>query len=319
MKILMIVTGGTIGSRVSNGWVGLDSDTRDTLLEHAPYHPSEFTVITPYTVLSEQLSAQELNLLQETVALHIQNGYDGIIITHGTDTLQYSAAAIEYAFGGCELPIVFVSADFPLEDPRTNGNANFEAAVEFIRARAGNGVFVSHRNATDSKTDLHIASHVLAHGECSADLFSIEGTPYATYDGTITVHGSLLDSAPLGVVRYTETSGVLLVTAAPGDAFSYCLDGVQAVLLKPYHSATLNTASEAFKAFCKRAQERGIPVFALNVKSGVSYESTKAFDALGIHALPYSTAISAYMKLWAGMSLERNLATTRIAQEILNG
>jgi len=313
MNILVIFTGGTIGSRVSNGWVAPDDDTRYMLLQRSKYHPSDFTVRTPYTVLSEQLSARELNLMQAEIASHIGEGYDGIIVTHGSDTLQYSAAALEYAFSDAGLPIVLVSADFPLEHPRTNGDANFEAAVEFIRARVGNGVFVSHRNEGDTKTDLHIATHVLAHGECGAELFSIEGTPYATYDGNITVHGSLLDTAPLGVVHYTESSGVLFLTSAPGDTFSYSLDGVRAVLIKPYHSGTLNTASEALKRFCERARERGVPVYAVNVKPGIGYESSKAFDSLGIRPLPYSTAISAYMKLWADPSL----AFTRIAQEII--
>jgi len=312
MNILVIFTGGTIGSRTENGWVGLDDKTNYTLIANSKYRPEEFTTVSPYSVLSEELSARELNLLQAEIEQHRNQNYDGIIVTHGTDTLQYTAAALEYAFGDT-LPIVLVSADFPLDHPKTNGYANFEAAVEFLRAKAGRGVFVSHRNEGENKTDLHIATHLLAHGECSSHLFSIDGGPYATYDGSITVCGTLADTRPLGCVTYPESSGILLLTSAPGDSFSYSLDGVRAVLIRPYHSATLNTENPAIRAFCARAREREVPVYALNVKPGVAYESTKAFDSLGIRPLPYSTAISAYVKLWADPSL----AFSRIAQEII--
>ncbi len=300
MKILVIFTGGTIGSVAKDGIIGTDSRTNYTLIRASRYDAAVFDTCAPYTVLSEQLSSRELNLLQETIQTRLHDGYAGIIVTHGTDTLQYTAAALEYAFGDT-LPIVLVSADFPLDHPRTNGHQNFEAAVELIRA-GQNGVFVSHRNEGAEKTDLHIASRLLAHGECSAELFSLDGVPYATYDGRITVHGEYPNPKPHGVVRYSETSGILFLTSAPGDSFSYSLETTRAVIVKPYHSATLNTASVPFKAFCARAKARGIPVYAVNVKDGDVYESTTAFSDLGIRVLPYSTAISVYMTLWAECS-----------------
>lgn len=312
MKILVIFTGGTIGSTVTGDWIVTDESTKYTLLEHFKIKDSEteFDVRTPYTLLSENLSAREINLLQEEIARGLEAGYDGIIVTHGTDTLQYTAAAVEYAFAGCKIPIVFVSSNYPLEDKRANGHDNFAAAVAFIQKQLG-GVFVAYRNSGEKVTDIHLASRILQYNECTSKLYSIDEMPYAVYDGKtfqFTAVTPCAQSRPLGMVSYTESSDILVIDSHPGDNFAYTLEGVKAVFIKPYHSATLNTGNVHLHDFCKQAAERNIPVFVANVQPGISYESTKHFNDLHIIPLPYSTWISAYMKIWAGLSLGENAA-----------
>lgn len=102
-------------------------------------------------------------------------------------------------------------------------------------------------------------------------------------------------------------SGILSVESYPGNNYSYSLEGIKAVLLKPYHSATLYTSNRMLELFCKRASDMGIPVFVVNVKSGIRYESTKLFEKLKIIPLPYSTYVSAYMKIWAAISLGKDV------------
>lgn len=307
MKILIIFTGGTIGSRVKSGSIAPDESTKYALIDRyeSVYGKADFDIRAPYSVLSENLSANELNILQKEIIDSLDKGYDGIIVTHGTDTLHYTAAAIEYAISDCGIPVVFVSSDYPLEDTKANGHANFEAAVEFIKSKMGNGVFVCYKNTCENVTNIHIPSRMLQHSECSADIFSIEGVPYAYYNGTVTLGGAKQREAkqPLGFIRYAENSGILVIDSRPGDSFGYSLDGVKAVILKPYHSATLNTSSNALQAFCERAKVANVPVFAVNVKHGISYESTLLFGQLGIIPLPFSTYVSAYMKIWAAVSL----------------
>lgn len=307
MKILVIFTGGTIGSCEKNGSIATDESTKYVLINRymSECGGVDFDISTPFSVLSENLSAAELNLLQKEIIASLDKGYDGIIVTHGTDTLQYSAAAIEYAICGCSIPVVFVSSDYPLEDENSNGHQNFEAAVEFIKSKSGSGVFVSYKNSSDTVTNIHIASRILQHSECNADIFSVEGMPYARYDGTVTLSGAKQAESqnPLGYVPYAEDSAVLVIDSRPGDSYSYSLEGIRAVILKPYHSATLNTASASLEAFCKRAADAEIPVFAVNVKQGISYESTELFGRMNIISLPFSTYISAYTKIWAAVSL----------------
>ena len=321
MKILVIFTGGTIGSTVTGDWIVTDENTKYTLLERfkTEDHETEFVVRVPYTLLSEKLSARELNLLQAEIEQGLHGGYDGIIVTHGTDTLQYTAAAVEYAFAGCEKPIVFVSSNYPLEDKRANGHFNFAAAVAFIKEQIG-GVFVSYRNDGETATHIHLASRIFQYNESTSRLYSIDEMPYAVFGGNVfrfTEVEPAKTCNPLGVVSYIETSGILVIDSHPGDNYAYSLDGAKAVLIKPYHSATLDTANPKLHDFCRRASKMSVPVFVSGVQPGISYESTKHFCDLHIIPLPYSTWISAYMKLWAAISLGEEI-TAFVEKNIAN-
>ena len=127
MRILTVFTGGTIGSSLSKGAISPNT-------------------VAPYTVLSENLSAEYLEKLRSCVEDNLNSGYDGIVVTHGTDTLQYSAAYLDLTLGLIETPVVLVSSNYPLPYSRANGLENFAAAVDFIRSKQGRGVFVSYLN-----------------------------------------------------------------------------------------------------------------------------------------------------------------------------
>lgn len=323
MTISVIFTGGTIGSLTKNEWVGIDASAKYMLLNRFSHADDVvFDTVEPYSVLSENLSAAELNRLQDAVQAELQKRPDGIIITHGTDTLQYAAAAIEFAFADAALPIVFVSADYPLDNDRSNGHINFEAAVGFIRHSGAKGVFVSYKNQNRDTVDIHMASRLRQHAESSANLYSLGDSVCATYNGALTVCRTIdaADTAALGVVPYTDDAAVLTIESVPGNRYAYALDGVKAILLKPYHSATLNTQSAALEALCQRAHTAGIPVIVAGVPSGGGYESSQRFDDLHIHVAPYSGFAALYMKLWAAVSLGRDILSavdTPIAHEIV--
>ncbi len=320
MKILVIFTGGTIGTSTKDGWTDIDNNTKYVLIDsYNNKDEIEFVTASPYSTLSENLSANHLNLLQKEIGENLAKDFDGIIVTHGTDTLQYTAAAIEYAFNGCEKPIVFVSADYPLEDSRTNGFMNFEAAVEFIKTKSAKGVFVSYKNDDEKNANIHIASRILQHSEYDANIYCIDNKPFATYSDKITIGNLNFENTNnIGVVDYVENPCILSVESYPGNNYAYCLDNVNAVILKPYHSGTLNTANSCLNDFCKLAQEKNIPVFVTGTHYGVAYKSTELYSELGVNLVPYGTYISAYMKIWAGISLGENIkefVNTRIANE----
>jgi len=305
VKISVIFTGGTIGSAVKDGYMSTDDTAKYVLLEKYDNKNNDvkFETSSPYTVLSENLSAREINLLLKEISSKLSEDYDGIIVTHGTDSLQYSAAAAELSFAGCDIPVVFVSSDFPPEDERANAHINFEAAVEFIKKGRG-GVYVSYKNDDEDEACIHIASRILQHRECDANIYSIDKIPFAVYNGEIIFNDINIpeNKNPFGLMEYAEDSGILVIESHPGDSFSYSLSGIKAVIIKPYHSATLNTASPALKAFCKEAERRGIKVYVPNVKGGVSYESVKEFSEMNIIPFEYGTYIYSYMKLWAELS-----------------
>lgn len=56
-------------------------------------------------------------------------GYQGIVVTHGTDTLVYSAAAASFALVQIKMPIIFTASQLPLSRPSTDAPNNFIGAV----------------------------------------------------------------------------------------------------------------------------------------------------------------------------------------------
>lgn len=305
MRIAVIFTGGTIGSCIKDDFIGVDNKMQYVLLKnYESDNEITFETYSPYSILSENLSANELNLLQEEISKRLLEDFDGIIVTHGTDTLQYSSTAIEFAFGNCKIPIIFVSADYPLEDDRSNGYPNFQCAVEFIRNKIANGVFVSYKNDDELITNIHIPSTLLEHNELNANIYSIDKKSFAEYNGEFKINNVKLPeyNKQTGIVNYTSNSQILVIPNVPGQNYSYSFEDTKAILFKPYHSATLNTANEKFIDFCKKATENQIPMYILSNDSDTGYESTKIYKELNIIPLPHETFISAYMKLWAQTS-----------------
>ena len=314
MKILVIFTGGTIGSVIDDNWISVNDSVKYKLIDgykQKNQDEIEFVTVSPYYILSENLSAKELTLLYNCINENLELDYDGIIVTHGTDTLQYTSAAMGFLFSDVEIPVVFVSSAYPLENPLENGSDNFAAAVNFIKAGCGKGVFVSYKNDCENKTNIHIATRLKSHSEASADIFSIDNNPYAYWvDNKIYCNNDYVkgvSSKALCLQEFCNEPGILMIESMPGNAYNYSLDKCNAVILAPYHSATLDTDNQKLVDFCMCAKEKNVPVFLVNVPTGLRYESVKKLENLNVVSLPYCSKIAIYMKCWIAISNGENV------------
>ncbi|MBS7299202.1 MAG: asparaginase [Eubacteriales bacterium] len=313
--------------RKTHGWISPDSKNDSILINKYRRlyddNTTEFDTVQPCTMLSENLSETELNIIIDTVCENININYDGIIVTHGSDTLQYTSAALSYAFSDTSVPIVVVCSAYTLEDERENGTVNFATAVSLIKSKSCRGVFVSYKNENKETVDIHRATRIVQHMEASADVYSIDDCPYASYNGDFILNSTYKKSTVntgIQIPQYCQAPEILVIDSHPCDSFSYSLDGVKAVIMKPYHSGTLNTANEKLQMFCRKAIEKGIPVFLVNVTEGDIYESAQLFDNIGLTVLPLCTFISIYVKCWLAISLKkdvREFVLTPIAEEFL--
>jgi len=185
MRILTVFTGGTIGSLVgSDGKISTEEATKYLLIDEYEKKygkKSEFDTIEPYRILSENLKANHLTeLIAVLQKVFTEKTYDGVIITHGTDTLQYTSAALQYVFGAVDFPIILVSSDFVLTDPKANGLINFAAAVDFIEGKYGTGVFVSYCNPGENPK-FHRGTRMQNSLSFAADVNSILGGEYGSF------------------------------------------------------------------------------------------------------------------------------------------
>lgn len=305
MKIGVIFTGGTIGSRGGNDGISPSAEAPRALLSAYAARTGDsycFPTAEPYTILSEHLSFAHISALAACIKEKSLE-WDGIIVTHGTDTLQYTGAALGYILGLSSKPVVLVSTNYPLEDARSNSLDNFCAAVAFLRTVVGvTGVFAAYRNRGED-VRIHRATRLLAHHALDDLLFSRNGTvAIVTEAGEAKLLTDYAEQPDGQVVMDAEslaaTEGrILRLSAYPGMSCP-SLDGVAAVLVEAYHSGTLPTRALPFRKLCRSAKEAGIPVLVVGApEGGTPYASGNAHAALGILNAPPITPIAAYLKL----------------------
>ncbi len=307
MKILVVFTGGTIGSRVAGNEISPDNSAKYRLIEEYRRHfgsDIEFSFTEPYTLLSENSTASNINLLIQTVKENLDAGYDGIIVTHGTDTLQFSASALSLSLGNACTPVLLASSNYPLSDPRANGQAHFSASIKLIAERRSSGVLVPYLNEVGDVV-FYRPYALLSFSERDDKLGFLTDCRYAVINksGVIIKLSREQFLKPRDFIL-TDSPEILVIDPHPADSYSYNLDGVNAVILRPYHSGTLPTSVDAFKRFCQRAKDLKVPLFVVGAPSGTTYESVSLFSSLGLIPLTDSAYINSYVKVWVGTSLE---------------
>jgi len=133
-KILLLTTGGTIASLP--GGEGLEpqrSDVMERELEQLRTY-YEISVRDVMCLDSSNIRPEEW----QTIARHIfedRGGFDGIVVSHGTDTMAYTASAVTYMLPNIDVPVVFTGSQLPLADMLSDGPDNLRTA--FAMAASG--------------------------------------------------------------------------------------------------------------------------------------------------------------------------------------
>ena len=131
-RVSIVSTGGTIASRVDyvTGGVVSAMTSRD-LLGIVPelVEVADVDADILYSVFSEDLTSMEWGGMAERVYQKIMDGADGVIITHGTDTMGYSAAALSFALQDLPVPVIFVGSQRSSDRPSSDNATNLIAAV----------------------------------------------------------------------------------------------------------------------------------------------------------------------------------------------
>lgn len=312
MKILVIFTGGTIGSSANNDVISPNEENTHLLLEmYKTTYGAEFEFITaqPYYALSENNTGETLTTLISFVCDNINGDYNGIIVTHGTDTLQFSAAALSYALGADCKPVMLVSSNYVLTDSKANGLLNFATAVDFINGRYGKGVFVPYKNS-DGTVYIHRGSRLLPHSELSDDIFSIKNQYYGSYNGNTFIKNSDYTAkkdelSPFGKTVLSDySSNIMVIHAYVGFKYPTILENTKAVLIKTYHSGTICTDCKEFQAFAAELRQKNIPCYICGAENRDIYESAKAYKEFDFTILPPAAFIAQYIKLWFAVENE---------------
>ncbi len=140
-KILLLTTGGTIASLP--GGDGLEPQRSDVMERELNQLRTYFDITVDDVICldSSNIRPEEWQL----IARHIfedRDGFDGIVVSHGTDTMAYTASAVTFMLPGIDLPVVFTGSQLPLADMLSDGPDNLRTA--FAMAASGHpGVFLA--------------------------------------------------------------------------------------------------------------------------------------------------------------------------------
>jgi len=124
-KICILFCGGTITMKRNRSRVLVPFYNVNDLLRLMPYlkNLANISVVQLINIDSTNMSPSFWTKLAETIKENI-NKYDGFVITHGTDTMAYTASAISFALQGINKSIVFTGSQKPLEDIPSDASIN---------------------------------------------------------------------------------------------------------------------------------------------------------------------------------------------------
>jgi len=259
-KILMLTTGGTIASVPSEE--GLRPLGSEEILSHISggAQPS-FTLDTReiLTLDSTNIQPEEWKLIAGEIYRGF-DGYDGIVVTHGTDTMGYTASMMCFMLHNPPIPVVFTGSQLPISNPLTDAVANLRCA--FAMACSGTpGVFI----AFDRKIILGCRGVKVR--TISFNAYESVNLPCA---GTVDSRGLVLNPAVIPVYSGApalddriETNVFLLkLTPATDPAIIDLLldSGCRGIVIEGFGAGGIQFVRRDFTEKLHRAAQLGVPV-----------------------------------------------------------
>jgi len=184
-ELSIISTGGTIASRIDyrTGAVTSQFDANDILVAiPALAGIARYRTKQLYTILSENMTPAIWQELARAVYEEIQSGVTGIIVTHGTDTMAYSSAAMSFMID-TPVPIVFVGSQRSADRPSSDNAMNAVCAASAARSDLGEVVVVMHETTNDDCCAIHRGTRVRKMHTSRRDAFRSMGlAPVGTVD-----------------------------------------------------------------------------------------------------------------------------------------
>ncbi len=159
-KILFLSTGGTIMSRVEyeTGAVrpAINATELAEMVPNIDEMVSEIHLIEMYRLLSENLTPREWSNIALNVGNAFRDGFDAVIVAHGTDTMAYTAAAVAFAVRNAPGPTIFVGAQRSSDRPSTDAVLNLRASlITACKAPFAESVVAMHGTTSDTYVLIH--------------------------------------------------------------------------------------------------------------------------------------------------------------------
>lgn len=178
-KLLLISTGGTIASKIDYRTGAVTpaltaAELNATVPELAKIANIDTEVL--FSEYSENLMPEHWKKIAEKINSYVKSEYRGIIVAHGTDTMQYTAAAISFALAGIPIPVALVGSQRSSDRPSSDAALNLISAARFLVECNAGGIFVVMHNSTnDDEVACHWGTRVRKNHTSKRDAFQTVG------------------------------------------------------------------------------------------------------------------------------------------------
>jgi glutamyl-tRNA(Gln) amidotransferase subunit D len=205
--LAIVSTGGTIASRIDyrTGSVTSQFNASDILIAIPELAEiANYRTIPVATILSENMTPAIWQELARTVYNEIRGGAKGVIVTHGTDTMAYSAAALSYMID-TPVPIIFVGSQRSADRPSSDNAMNAVCAAAAATSDLGEVAVVMHATTNDDVCAIHRGTRVRKMHTSRRDAFRSLGiTPigeigYPSRKVTLTIDAVRRGAIPLAL------------------------------------------------------------------------------------------------------------------------
>lgn len=111
-KILLLSTGGTIASVVSDDGL-VPKQSGEDLIQLLGDMPYDIDVKDILQLDSSNIQPEEWQIIAENIYKY-RNDYDGIVLSHGTDTMAYTASMLSFMIQDLNLPVILTGSQVPI-------------------------------------------------------------------------------------------------------------------------------------------------------------------------------------------------------------
>ncbi len=306
-SLLLLYCGGTIGMRQDAKTSALKPQlTAEQLLKQNKQLMEEFSIETRTitNIDSTNMQPHHWTTIAESIAQEYLN-FDGFVVTHGTDTMSYTASALSFALQNLGKPVVLTGSQVPPEILGSDAIGNLihacqVATMDFAEVSIVFGTEILRGNRSMKVSESERNAFI---SPVFPKLGNIRLQPELSYSNIRRRHSGNVD------LNSKFNGNVVVVKCVPGMSpgmiDSIIKSGVDGLILESFGPGNLPNGENSLIPSIKMAQKRNIPVL---ISTQCIYGTTRMYlyevgqDVLKLGVIPTRdmTPETTFVKLkWA--------------------
>lgn len=254
-KLHLMATGGTIACVPSPKGLVPGLGAKELLQYVKTENNIEYSDL--FSMDSSNIQPEEWQQMAKAV-MEIRKSCDGIVITHGTDTMAYTASMLTFMLRNIDIPVVLTGSQHPIVKPDSDGRENLQNAI-IAAGEISGGVYIAFGDAVIK------GCRAVKTRTTSLNAFESINYPYigAVANGRFI---NFVEEKTAGdTVCFTEIEpDVALVKLIPGtsprllESIGEC--GIKGVVVEAFGMGGVHNFRRDHAMSLKKLIEKGIPV-----------------------------------------------------------